>query len=103
MTTQPHVIDQEVAFDEDRSTNQVIIKRYQEIPDSFISDLKAGKMDSVNQRSGEMMPTMSIPVAVIDEMKRVYGFDAMEEPQHRTASMLRMLGLDAFILTNKRF
>ena len=101
--TEPYVIDQHVAFDEDRSTGHVIIKRSQEIPDDFVAALKAGKMDSVNTPSGEMMHTMCIPVSVIDDIKRLYDFDAMEQPQHRTAAMLRKLGMDAFIVTNKSF
>lgn len=103
MKTEPQVIDQEVDFDEDHSTGHVIIKRHQYIPDDFIAALKAGKMDSVNKRSGEMMHTMCIPVAVIEDIKRLYDFDAMEQPQHRTAAMLRKLGMDAFIVTNKSF
>lgn len=94
--------DEEVTFDQDRSTNDLIIKRHQYIPDDFIADLKSGKMDSKNARAGDMMQTMSVPVAVIEAIKRDFGFDMMEEPQRRSMTMLRALGLDAFIVTNKQ-
>lgn len=100
---QPLIHDIEADFGEDHSTNSLIIKRHQYIPDDFISALKAGKMDSAHKRSGEMMHTMCVPVAVIEDMKLNHGFDAMNEPQHKVAAMLRKLGLDAFILTNKQF
>lgn len=95
------MFDEEVDFDQDRSTNDLIIKRHQFIPDNFVSDLKSGKMDSKNTRSGDMMHTMSVPLSVIEDIKRTFGFDMMEEPQRRSMTMLRALGLDAFIVTNK--
>jgi hypothetical protein len=47
------------------------------------------------------MHTMSVPVTVIEDIKRVFGFDMMVEPQRRSMTMLKALGLDAFIVTNK--
>lgn len=96
------LIGAEVSFDQDRSTNDLIIKNYQHIPDDFISDLKAGKMDSRNTRSGEMLLAMSVPVTVIQDIKDTYGFDMMEEPYRRSIVMLQALGLDAFITTDKQ-
>lgn len=72
------------------------------MPDDFISDLKSGKMDSANTRSGEMQLMMSIPTSVIEDMKRVLGYDAMVEPMARTIKMLKALGLDAFITSDKQ-
>lgn len=96
------MFDEEVSFDQDRSTNDLIIQRHQYIPDDFVSDLKAGKMDSLNTRAGELMHTMSVPVSVIEDIKAQYGYDMMVEPQRRSVQMLKALGLDAFIVTNKR-
>jgi hypothetical protein len=93
--------DEEVSFGQDRATNDLIIKRHQYIPDDFVAALKAGKMDSLNRPSGDMLHTMSVPVSVIEDIKANFGFDMMEEPQRRSMTMLRALGLDAFILTNK--
>jgi hypothetical protein len=95
------MFDAQVDFDQDRSTNDLIIKHSQNIPDDFVSDLKSGKMDSLNTRSGDMMHTMSVPVTVIEDIKRDFGFDMMVEPQRRSMTMLKALGLDAFIVTNK--
>jgi len=96
------VYDHEVDFDQDRSTNNLIIKNHQYIPDNFLSDLKKDKMDSARQRSGEMMLALTVPVSVIEEMKARYNFDAMEAPIKEVRAMLERMQLDAFIATNKR-
>lgn len=93
--------DEEVDFGQDRSTNDLIIKRHQYIPDDFVSDLKAGKIDSKNTRSPDMLKVMSIPVSVIEDLKRLYNYDAMEEPIRRTIQLLKALHMDAFITTDK--
>jgi hypothetical protein len=97
------MFDEEVAFDQDRSTNDLIIKRYQFIPDDFVAKLKAGKMDSKNTRSSDMMLAMSVPTSVIEDIKAKFHFDMMQEPIKRSMTMLRALGLDAFITTTKSF
>ena len=94
--------DAEVDFEQNDGFNTLTIKRHQFIPDNFVSDLKAGKMDSANKVSGDMLKVMSIPVSVIEDLKRVYGFDAMEEPIRRTISLLKALHMDAFITTDKQ-
>lgn len=93
--------DERVDFDQDRTNNDLIIKRHQYIPDSFISDLKAGKMDSLNRRSGEMQLMMSVPTSVIEDIKNTYGYDMMEEPMRRSIQLLKALHLDAFITSDK--
>ena len=97
----PPMFDHEVDFEEDRSNNSLIIKNHQYIPDDFISDLKAGKMDSLNKPSGEMQLMMSVPVSVIEDIKAKYGYDMMVEPMRRSISMLKLLHLDAFITSDK--
>lgn len=93
----------QVDFDQDRSTNDLIIKQSQHIPDDFISNLKAGKMDSKNARAPDMLLALSVPVSVIEEMKSKYGFDAMNGASiAEIKKMLQRLELDAFITTNKR-
>lgn len=94
--------DQEVDFGQDRSTNDLVIKRHQYIPDDFVAALKAAKMDSANTRSGEMLHVCSIPTSVIDDLKRLYNYDAMEEPIRQTIKLLKALHMDAFILTDKQ-
>jgi hypothetical protein len=99
---EPQVLDTLVAFDEDRSTNELIIKRTQHIPDDFISDLRKEKVDSVNQKAGEFYKVASIPVEVCDELLRRYGFDVFTAPVRETLKMLQRYELDVFITTNKR-
>lgn len=99
---EPQLLDSLVAFDEDRSSGELIIKRTQELPDWWLSDLRKQKVDSVNQRCGEMLPVASIPIEVCDDLKRMYGFDVMTAPVPETLKMLRRYELDIFILTNKR-
>jgi hypothetical protein len=102
LVTDPiNLIDSEVSFDQDRTTNDLIIKHSQYIPDSFISDLKSEKMDSLHKRSGDFMLALSVPVEAIQDMKLRYGFDAMEAPIAEVRKMLQRLHLDAFIATNK--
>jgi hypothetical protein len=95
------MFDAEVDFDQDRSTNDLIIKHHQYIPDSFVSDLKSNKMASASERSGDMMLALSVPVEVIEDMKRKYNFDAMNAPIAEIRKMLQRMQLDAFIATNK--
>lgn len=96
------MFDTEVDFDQDRSSNDLIIKHHQYIPDSFVSDLKAAKMDSTRQRSGDMMLALSVPVEVIQDMQRLYNFDAMNSPIKEVRAMLQRMQLDAFIATDKQ-
>ena len=99
---EPQLLDSRVSFDEDASTNDLIIKREQHLPDDWISDLRKQKVDSVNQRSGDFLHVASIPVEVCDELKRLYGFDVMTAPVRETLKMLQRYQLDVFITTNKR-
>jgi hypothetical protein len=97
-----NLYDTEVSFDQDRSNNDLIIKHHQYIPDDFVSDLKSAKMDSKNARSGDMMLALSVPVSVIEDLQRLYNFDAMNAPIAEVRKMLERLHMDAFIATNKR-
>lgn len=98
---EPVLLDTLVSFDNDASTDDLIIKREQHLPDEWLSDLRKMKVDSVNQRSGEMLHVCSIPVEVCDELLRKYGFDVMSAPVAETLKMLKRHHLDVFILTNK--
>lgn len=99
---EPKLLDTLVSFDNDASTDDLIIRREQHLPDEWLSDLRKAKVDSVNQRSGEMLHVASIPVEVCDELKRLYGFDVMTAPVRETLKMLNRYHLDVFITTNKR-
>lgn len=99
---EPRLLDTLVSFDEDRVTGDLIIQREQHLPDEWLSDLRKMKVDSVNQRSGEMLHVAAIPVAVCDELRRVYGFDVMTADVRETIKMLNRYALDVFVITNKR-
>jgi hypothetical protein len=99
---EPVVLDTLVAFDEDRANNELIVKRTQEIPDEFLTSLQRERLDSISTPTGEMHKVASIPVEVVDDLLRTYGFDVMNAPVRETLSMLRRYALDKFITTNKR-
>jgi hypothetical protein len=96
------MFDNQVDFDQDRSTNDLIIHQHQHIPDSFLSDLKSQKMASGSQRCGDMMLALTVPVGAIEDMWTNYGFDAMNGASiAEVRKMLQRLELDTFIATNK--
>jgi ABC-type microcin C transport system permease subunit YejB len=99
---EPQVLDTLVSFDEDRTTGDLIVKREQEIDDDWLSEIRKQKVDSANQKAGDFYHVASIPVEVVDELMRRYGFDVMTAPVRETLKMLQRYALDDFILTNKK-
>lgn len=99
---EPQVLDTLISFDEDRVTNELIIKREQHIPDDWLSEVAKQKVDSKNQVAGDFYQVASIPVAVVDDLLRLYGFDVMTAPARETLKMLDRYSFDKFITTNKR-
>lgn len=99
---EPKLIDTLISFDEDRSTNDLLIKREQHIPTDWLSEMAKMKVDSANQRTGDFYHVASIPTAVVDDLMVRYGFDVMNAPVRETMRMLNKYALDHFILTNKR-
>jgi hypothetical protein len=97
------LLDAEVAFHEDASQpGKLIIQRYQEIPDSFVSMLKQIRMDSTGQREKNFMHAAAVPTSVHEVWMKRDGYDCTREPIRNTIRKLRAEGLDAFITTNKR-
>lgn len=99
---EPRVLDTLVAFDEDRSTGDLIIKRSQEIDDDWLSDVSTRKIDSKHTPAGDFYQVASVPVAVVDELMRLYGFDFMNAPARECLKMLDRYAFDNFITTTKR-
>jgi hypothetical protein len=99
---EPKVLDTLISFDEDRSTNELVIKREQHLPDAWLSEVAKQKVDSANKRAGDFYHVASIPVSVVDDLMARYGFDVMNAPVRETLKMLDRHALDNFILTNKR-
>lgn len=91
-------IDQDVAFGE--NSEGLIIERYQEIPQSFIDELKAEKASSSSVREGEYMRAASIPVVVVEKWVRE-GFDFWNASAKEILAKLRAEHLDDFITTKK--
>lgn len=79
----------------------LLIKRQQEIPEDFLSDLKRQREDSTSVREREFMHVASIPVIVHEKWLKE-GYDCTKAPVRETLKRLREQGLDAFITTNKR-
>lgn len=99
---EPRVLDSLVAFDEDRSSGELIIQRSQELPDDWLSEIAKEKVDSRRAPTGDFYRVASIPVEVVDELLRTYGFDVMTAPARETLKMLDRYALDKFITTSKR-
>jgi hypothetical protein len=99
---EPKVLDTLISFDNDPSTDDLIIKRSQEIPDDWLSEVSKQKLDSANHKTGDFYQVASIPVSVVDDLMLRYGFDVMTAPVRETLKMLNRYALDHFITTNKR-
>jgi hypothetical protein len=99
---EPTVLDSLVSFDQNDADERLIIKRTQEIDDSFLRGLADERLASTNQRANDFYHVASVPVEVVDELMRRYGFDVMAAPVKETLRMLRRLDLDHFIATQKR-
>lgn len=100
---EPQLLDTLVNFDEDRSSGDLIIERTQEIPDDWLSEVAKQKVDSANRPMGDFAHLAAIPVEVVDDIYRRYGFDIMAcNSAREILAMLRRYEFDKFILTNKR-
>lgn len=99
---EPTLLNPLVSFDEDLSTGELIIQRTQEIPDDWMADMARQKVDSLNKPAGDFYQVASVPIEVVDELMRRYGFDFMNAPARECLKMLDRYNFDNFILTNKR-
>lgn len=96
----PTIIDKLVGFKSIPSGLGITHTQY--LPESFVSDLKRDKMDSLNTPTGDFYRVASIPVSVVEDLLKNHNFDVMREPAAATIKMLKKLHLDAFVTTNKR-
>lgn len=95
------LLDTIVSFDNDASTDDLIIRRSQEIPDDWLSEIAKQKIDSKNAPTGDFYQVASVPVEVVDELMRRYGFDFMNAPARECLKMLSRYEFDKFITTTK--
>jgi hypothetical protein len=99
---EPKLLDTLISFDNDASTDDLIIKREQHLPDNWLSEIAKEKVDSKRAPTGDFYRVASIPVSVVDDLMVRYGYDVMNSPVRETLKMLDRYALDAFITTNKR-
>lgn len=100
---EPKLLDTLVSFDNDASTGNLIIKRSQEIPHSFIDRCREIREGNRMNRTGFFLPVASIPTEVADDLKRRIGIDVTRAPYKDVIRILKREGLDYFILTEKAF
>lgn len=78
-------------------------KHTQEIPQSFLDDIKDQRNASLDRREGDYMSVAQIPVVIVEKWMRE-GFDIMTG-EHSAADIVKKLkaeNLDAFLTTDKR-
>lgn len=81
--------------------NSLGIARAQDIPDTFISDLRDDRLASMNAASGDIHRVASIPAVLVVKWLNE-GFDVFRAPLRDTMKRLREEGFDDFIATSKR-
>jgi hypothetical protein len=81
---------------------QLVIKREQEIPADWVSDLKRDKIDADHQKMGEFVRVAAIPTIFYEELLRE-GRDIEQMSLKELVNLLKARGLDAFLTTNKTF
>lgn len=100
MTSLIHDID--VAFlDGETYGKQLIVEHKQEIPQTFLDELKAIRNGSNARPMGDFHQVASIPVAVYEKWLRE-GYDASKEPIRNTVAKLKAESLEYFLTTDKR-
>ena len=101
--SEPTILDTEYKLIEgDSESNKLGIVRAQEIPSSFLDDLKEQRLSSNSAPTGNFMKLASIPTSVVETWKR-QGFDIHKESAKAIVARLRKENLDAFLATNKSF
>lgn len=105
-------------YDKDRQGNKIINvdtslksdvgellqKNTQEVPQSFLDDLKHQRNESTKKREGNFMRVASIPTVVIEKWRRE-GFDIYSDKNITGQEIVKRLkseNLDAFLTTDKR-
>jgi hypothetical protein len=88
------IIDSD-AFRVDTSLDEgLVIKNFQDIPDSFIQGLK--DETAIRPRNAEMRKVASIPTGIVEAWKR-QGFDVHKETAQAIVARLSREDLTAFI------
>lgn len=99
MTTE--LINPDVSFSED-SDEKLVVKKEQQIPQSFMDRLKSFRDDSSNRRMGDFERIASIPTVVVEKWMRE-GFNIYDKnvTAKEIVARLRLEHLDGFLTTTK--
>lgn len=87
-------------FNVGENADGTFIEQYQEIPQWWIDNIQAAKVDTKHSRAGEYHRAASIPQVVVDKWLSE-GYDVFKEPVAKTLAKLRSENLDYFITTEK--
>ena len=107
---QPAILDARVDFEEDYTDpvlgTQLVIKHSQDIPDDYVAQLKADKIDTLHAPMGDFHRVASIPISVLHKWdKEGFKLEAvLAEGANGLRKVLARLSaesLDAFITTRK--
>jgi len=91
----------DIKIDFDENTDGLIIKKEQLIPHAYLKQLQEQRLNSVNQREGEMMRVASIPVCIVEKWVKE-GFDFWNESAQKILAKLKHENLEYFITTAKQ-
>ena len=91
----------DAAMDVIQDTDGLYRTSTQEIPTSYLDQLKREKTDSGYTKSGEMMKMASIPVVVVEQMAKE-GIDVYKAPIKDLIKWLRNNDMGHFITSEKR-
>jgi len=95
------LINPEVSFQED-SDEKLVVKKEQQIPQSFLDRLKESRDESANNRMGDYHRVASIPTVVVEKWMRE-GFNIWDKnvTAKEIVARLKLENLDAFLTTTK--
>lgn len=91
----------DAAMDVVQDTDGLYRTSTQEIPTSYLDQLKREKTDNGYSKSGEMMKMASIPVVVVEQMAKE-GIDVYKAPIKDLIKWLRNNDMGHFITSEKR-
>lgn len=92
-------VQSNILNDNDQDNFNII--QSQDIPTSFLDDIRMSREASTSSLSGDTMSVARIPVIVHEKWLRE-GFDLMKEPAHAIVARLKQENLDGFLTSNKK-
>lgn len=97
-----NLIDTRTSFhDALHDTDQLLIKRVQEIPQDWLDQLAESRKASTQGKMGNFHRFASIPVGIYEKWLNE-GFDARKEKPAAIIAKMKREGLDYFLTTDRR-